>query len=81
MATAGLLTQNANFGVGPKNCTFPFRYRDVLYYACTDLEKEGLGPFRICATSTDYDFNAIELGVCDTVNRCPIQRTLKLKIS
>ena len=62
------------FEAGPKNCTFPFRYRDILYYACTNLEAGGKGPFNFCATKTDTDFNAQELGVCDTENRCPIQR-------
>ena len=64
---------DANLADGVKNCTFPFRYKKVLYYACTDLKVDGSGPFHVCATETDFDFNAKTMGVCDTKNRCPIQ--------
>ena len=50
---------------GEKNCTFPFRYDDVLYYACTNLTaSDDTGPWHFCATETDLDFNALKLGEC-----------------
>ena len=45
-----------------KKCIFPFRYDKVLYYGCTML---GDKPDVMCATATDSDFNAQELGECN----------------
>ena len=66
------------FEAGSKNCTFPFRYADILYYACTNITTTALdgsesGPHFVCATSTDLDFNAVKFGECDMENRCPSQ--------
>ena len=62
------------FEAGPKNCTFPFRYADILYYACTNITTvTDEGPYFVCATETDLDFNAVKFGECDMDNRCPSQ--------
>ena len=69
----------ATFTSGAMNCTFPFRYEDVLYYACTNLTTvSGTGPWFFCATETNLDFNAITIGECDIENRCPSQRKCQL---
>lgn len=63
-------------------CKFPFRYHNILYYACTNFTVNGtkspdLGspekPITICATELDLNFNPTKMGFCDTKNRCPIQ--------
>ena len=62
-------------------CKFPFRYHNILYYACTNFTTNGttsgLGspeePITICATESDFNFNPTKMGFCDTENRCPIQ--------
>jgi hypothetical protein len=64
-------------------CKFPFRFRSVLYYACTNFTTNGttnpesLGspekPITICSTDSDTDFNPKKMGFCDTEYRCPIQ--------
>ena len=59
---------NVPFTTGIKPCLFPFRYKDILYYACTNITEGS-----VCATETDSDFNAKTLGECDIVDRCPIQ--------
>ena len=62
------------FEAGPKNCTFPFRYANILYYACTNITTvTDEGPYFVCATETDLDFNAVKFGECDMDNRCPSQ--------
>ena len=72
-ALAGVFT-GVPFESGPKNCTFPFRYADILYYACTNITTAtGDGPYFVCATETDLDFNAVKFGECDMDNRCPSQ--------
>ena len=62
-----------SFTTGVKTCVFPFRYKEILYYACTNLTVDGSGPWSVCATETDSDFNAKTLGECDIEDRCPIQ--------
>ena len=56
-------------------CSFPFRFRGILYYACTNITINGtaadeLGspenPIHICATEHNEDFNPIKMGFCDT---------------
>lgn len=62
-------------------CKFPFRYNNILYYACTNFTTDGLSsgfrspedPVTICATESDFNFNPIKMGFCDTLHRCPIQ--------
>ena len=58
-------------------CVFPFRLKDILYYACTNLTDAGLGasaekPVTVCALSIDNDFNPLTMGFCSAA--CPIQR-------
>ena len=76
---AAKITWNSNSG---EVCSFPFRYKDILYYACTNITLNGttsgdLGspenPVHICATEKDQDFNPKKMGFCDTEFRCPIQ--------
>ena len=56
-------------------CSFPFRFKGILYYACTNITINGtdadqLGspknPIHICATEHNEDFNPIKMGFCDT---------------
>ena len=67
-------------------CKFPFRYRNVLYYACTNFTDPAITsdptdpklgspekPITVCATESDFNFNPTNMGFCDTNNRCPIQ--------
>ena len=62
-------------------CKFPFRYRNVLYYACTNFTDPAItsdlgspeAPITVCATESDFNFNPTKMGFCDTKNRCPIQ--------
>ena len=63
-------------------CSFPFRYKEILYYACTNITINGttsgdLGspenPVHLCATEKDQDFNPQKMGFCNTNQRCPIQ--------
>ena len=68
---------SSSWTTGVKNCTFPFRYNGVLYYACTNLTIDSQGPFHACATEIDLDFNAVTLGECDITNRCPTQRKIE----
>ena len=80
---------NVPFNADPESpgsmpCTFPFRYRDILYYACTNLtlesatNAEDLGstenPIHLCAITKDLDYHPTLMGFCDTDLRCPIQR-------
>ena len=82
---------NVPFTADPENpgslpCTFPFRYKHILYYACTNITLDtvtsGLGsaqyPIHLCAIQKDLDFNPTMMGFCDTTYRCPIQCKLKL---
>ena len=64
---------DSSFTTGVKTCVFPFRHKSILYYACTNLTVDGAGPWSVCATETDSDFNAKTLGECDIEDRCPIQ--------
>ena len=62
-------------------CTFPFRFKGILYYACTNITLDsvssGLGsaesPIHLCAIEKDLDFNPTRMGFCNTNFRCPIQ--------
>ena len=63
-----------SFSTGVKDCTFPFRHNDILYYACTNLTVDDTGPWFVCATEIDLDFNVVKMGECDMDNRCPSQR-------
>ena len=66
-----------------KPCSFPFRYNNILYYACTNITRNGtttgLGslesPFHLCAVEKDLDYHPTHMGFCNTNYRCPIQCT------
>lgn len=51
-------------------CTFPFRFRNVLYYGCTNVSLDG-EVFNVCATEIDTDYNAVKLSWCN--GACPTQ--------
>ena len=70
-------------------CSFPFRYKNILYYACTNITRNGtfsgLGstesPIHLCATEKDLDYHPTKMGFCNTNFRCPIQCKNQLKIN
>ena len=79
ISTAGVSWDGVG-GAG-KLCKFPFRFKKILYYACTNFSDNataaGLGspqePITVCATESDQNFNPTTMGFCNTEFRCPIQ--------
>ncbi|XP_059083429.1 uncharacterized protein LOC131880752, partial [Tigriopus californicus] len=55
---------------GGTACLFPFRFRNVLYYGCTNVSLDA-EVFNVCATDIDTDYNAVKLSWCNAA--CPTQ--------
>jgi hypothetical protein len=56
--------------VADLNCTFPFRFKSVLYYGCTNVSLSSI-VYKMCATEIDLDYNAIKMGWCN--DYCHVQ--------
>ena len=61
-----------------QRCVFPFRYGNILYYGCAQLEAGtypnypgGRARWSLCATEIDSDYNALKMGHCN--DYCHIQ--------
>ena len=50
-------------------CDFPFRYKNVLYYGCTNITIETKN-YKMCASKTDVDYNALQMSFCNDYCHC-----------
>jgi hypothetical protein len=62
-------------GVAGINCTFPFRFKNVLYYGCTNVSLTSV-IYKMCATVVDTDYNAMEMGWCSDLCHVQCEYTL-----
>ena len=69
---SGTIPSIAFEATAEKQCKFPFRYNNTLFYGCSNFTI-GDDATNMCATEIDEDYNAQKLGICN--DHCHVQGT------